>query len=215
MVRDAEQDRLTPRWQIAHTLVKVHLDRWDEAFDGVQHAYADDPDLKDGFAKLGWHGFLMDRDPFRFSELVARDQAEGRLSETGQLFSALALAASGNAASAAAIVNHEYRNNADRRGWLSSLGWLVFRHIDRIKGCELMTQDHVSGRMANTWLPSYAIAVAGCDLAERANDVLDEVSSKDCTTQGKLYVGHRFRPDATHDLPGLRKAVADAGQLRD
>ncbi len=54
MRRDFEQGRMSPDWQLRYAETLLQISKESQALEMVKKVYTDNPELTDGYARLGW-----------------------------------------------------------------------------------------------------------------------------------------------------------------
>ena len=110
MRRDFEQGRMSPEWQLRYAEVLLEIGKDLQALDLVKKVYANNPELTDGYARLGWS---MARS-IRWNDcnaLMETDYKYKRLSFKWYLHYAYALMQLGTYDLSAVLINKAYSEN--------------------------------------------------------------------------------------------------------
>jgi hypothetical protein len=206
-IQDEKLGRISPNGKISLAVLYQRVGDSTHAQELVAAAYVADPNIKDGFSRLGWQGYLQGEGTTFFETFIRKDAELDRRSSAGRIYAALCSTAIGAVSHAEASVENGYFGNPDMRNWHCSIGWLCIRRGDLAKGYELMIRDYNAGRMDEEWLPTFAVALSLNGQCDEAESIAGKLVG--CRLDlGRLIVGHRAAPDRVFEYPELQQFVA-------
>lgn len=214
MDRDRKSGRLNPIWELRMAVAAAHLGYWEAASAHVDSGYAADEKLKDGYASLGWHAYLLGKGAQYFRQHLEKDRHLGRSSMLGRHYSLLYATLEDSVSDVSPQVEKVYAQDSSQRNWFCTIGWLSVK-LGRVEqGSKLMWNDHDVGRIDAHWLPSLAIALRLSGARSQASTVLEEILSKDAH-ESRFVIGFGSVPDALLTRLQLETFVRQGSTLKE
>lgn len=123
--RDYNEDRISPAWQMNLAQLVGRLGDWDSATDMIKQSYEIQPNLKDGYARLGWIKLEV-RQRCAAKELFEKDRRSGRLSPAWVINLALLYGLLKDFMTASDLIMQAYQADKTIMDGFSRLGWIGY-----------------------------------------------------------------------------------------
>jgi len=158
--RDLATGRISPGWQVNIAQLYGRTGDPAQAETLITQAYNQKPQLKDGFARLGWIN-MENRDWVAALQWAERDLATGRVSPGWQVNIAQLYGRTGDPAQAETLITQAYNQNPQLKDGFARLGWINMENRDWVTAHEWLLKDQGLNRLSPDW-KTYLAVVKGC-----------------------------------------------------
>ncbi len=177
--RDKALNRLSPAQLHIFADQQARIGMLDEAQRSVETGYADEPSLRNGYARIG--NILRVKGDYRKAlDYYERDWRRNRLSPAHQLIYAEILSRTGHFNESIRIVKTAYAEDPSITDGYSRCAWYHFfqkkKYSKIILFCEL---DRIRGRLSPNWAINYAQVIAKKGDLKKARELVQDAYKMD------------------------------------
>lgn len=178
MQKDDRSNRLTPHWRINLAETYGRSSDYDAAENMIEQAYHKNPDLKDGYARLGW--IMADHEHLRHAvAMMEKDYGENRLSSAWKVNYAILLGRQGEINRAENLINEAYADNPELKDGYARLGWVVAENRDWDNAQRMFKMELDLNRMTPIWKINYASIKVHQHCWSEALSIISDTYSED------------------------------------
>ncbi|RKX64617.1 MAG: hypothetical protein DRP42_06090 [Tenericutes bacterium] len=135
----------------------------------VHDLYADNTNLKDGYARIGWRSYWPKKEYDKVIEFCELDKKQERLSPAWMINFAVAYAATGDFNQARSLVERAYKESPHLKDGYSRISWQCYLPLRDYRSVRLwMKRDADANRLSPAWSINQAKVVALTDGIEAA-----------------------------------------------
>ena len=176
MNRDWESKRLSPGWQVNFAQMVGRKGEFSRAMELIDKAYSANPDLKDGYARLGWIK-TETQDWSSALDLMNKDSKLDRISPAWKVNLAQLYGRCGKWEIAIELIDKAYSANPDLKDGYARLGWIKTETQDWSSALDLMNKDSKLDRISPAWKVNLAQLYGRCGKWEIAIELIDKAYS--------------------------------------
>ncbi|OGV69560.1 MAG: hypothetical protein A2283_02020 [Lentisphaerae bacterium RIFOXYA12_FULL_48_11] len=148
----------------------------------VETAYTADPNLKDGYARIGWQAYWDTKQYAKVFNLCKRDIQSRQISPGWLINAAKAAAGMGKMNQADELIEQAYADSSDIKNGYAQIGWQAFAPLSAFdRTLPWFERDFAQNRLNPTWLLNYAQALSACGDYDKANELVDQAYESDPT----------------------------------
>ena len=125
MNKDWKAKRMSPAWQVNLAQMYGRRGEFARAIEMINEAYALNPNIKNGFARLGWIKTEV-QDWSGALGLMTQDQAQKRISSGWQTNLAMILVFNGEHDKAIKLIEDLYSDDEDAKDGYAKVGWAYY-----------------------------------------------------------------------------------------
>jgi len=166
--------RLSPVWRLNYAQALASIGDIVNAEKQVAMAYAENPALKDGYSRVGWHHFFEKKDYSSIQLWIKRDEVTNRLSPAWRLNQAKAIAHTEGMEAALPLIEKAYDENFDLQNAYAQVAWTRYISEDMAyeKLIPYFEKDLQRNRLHGEWQLNYAQALMLVDKVSDAERVI-------------------------------------------
>ena len=156
MHKDEVAQRLSPAWKVNLAQIYGRLDQYGHAKDLIRVAYDEDPELRNGFSRLGW--IKVEGKAWQEAlDLLSNDYHEKRQAPVWKINLAILYGRVGDFDSAKNIILAAYTEDSELKDGYSRLGWIMAEKKDWYGASEIASKDESLNRQNPAWSINLAL----------------------------------------------------------